>query len=198
MSSPLTRIASWAAAAAVGAGVFAAVSASGAVGTGRHTGGPATELVSAAAQQAEPDDKTAEDKATAGRKDRRAQVREKLAGRRAGGAEVGRRVVHGEFVVRTKDGFRTVFVHKGEVTEVSATSITVKRADGFTKAYPVTADTKVRSKGQPSTIGEVKTGNFAIVFGTRDGDAYTVRRIGVRPEPPAAPGAKPGAKPDRD
>lgn len=192
MSSPVTRIATWAAAAAVGAGVFAAVSASGAVGgADRLTDARTTELVSAGAAAAttEPDDK----KATK-REERPARLRERLAGKRGGGIKAGGRVVHGEFVVRTKDGFRTVFVHKGEVTEVSATSITVKSADGFTKSYPVTGDTKVRDKGQPSTIGAVKPGSFAAVFGTRDGDAYTVRRIGVRPEPPAPP----GAKPDRD
>lgn len=59
---------------------------------------------------------------------------------------------------------------KGTVAAVSATSITVKASDGVTQTYTVASGTKVHAKGDtkanPGTIGQVKTGDQAIVVGT--------------------------------
>ncbi len=55
-------------------------------------------------------------------------------------------VLHGEFVVPKADGtFQTVHVQRGSVTAVSASSITVKSDDGFSKSYAVNADTLVNA-----------------------------------------------------
>jgi len=182
----LTRIAAYTAAGLLGAGL---VVASGATRVG---GGPSGELTYAAesALAAEVDALAAEDPQpdaeSPARPDRRERAR-KLAGRLGHGKRFGvrGRVLHGEFVVRTKDGFQTAFVHKGEVTAVSSTSITVKSADGFEKSYAVTGETKVRSRGQQGSIGDVKVGDRAVVGGLRDGDAYTARFIGHRSAKPA-------------
>ncbi len=64
-------------------------------------------------------------------------------GHRRGGVGGG---IHGEFVVPGASGsFRTVAVQRGDVTKVSAESITVGSADGFSRAYTVTAATVVNT-----------------------------------------------------
>jgi 2-C-methyl-D-erythritol 4-phosphate cytidylyltransferase len=59
---------------------------------------------------------------------------------------------------------------RGQVTAVSATSISVKAADGVTQTYVVTADTVVRvkggGKGSTGAIGKVQSGDRAVVLGT--------------------------------
>jgi len=186
----LTRIAAYTAAGLLGAGLVAAASAS------RSPAGPAsTELTQSAeaALVAEVDALAAEDPQpdSTAKADRREKAR-KLAGRLGRGQRFGvrGRVLHGEFVVRTKNGFQTAFVHRGEVTAVNPTSITIKSADGFTKSYAVTDETKVRSKGKLGAIGDVKVGELAVVGGLRAGDNFPARIITHRPAPAEKP--KPG------
>ena len=78
----------------------------------------------------------------------------------------------------TRDGkgstsFVTHDAIRGQVTAVSATSITVKAADNVSETYAVTSSTKVRSradgKGKAGSIGEVKSGDAVIVLGTGSG-----------------------------
>jgi hypothetical protein len=97
----------------------------------------------------------------------------------------GGRVTHGEFVVRTKSGFATAFVQQGDVTAATATSVTVKSADGYTKTYAISGDTMVTPKGA-SGAAPAAVGSRARVVGTRDGDTFTVRRLHVRPAKSAA------------
>ena len=85
----------------------------------------------------------------------------------------GRNVLHGQFVTRSKDDAKTFVTHtvvRGAVTAVSATSITVKAADGFSQTFTVNADTKVhqRGAGRGTTVGidTVKTGATVVVAGT--------------------------------
>ena len=60
------------------------------------------------------------------------------------GAKLGHHALHGEFTVRGRDGaFRTLAMQQGEATAVSATSITVRSEDGFSRTYARTAETKV-------------------------------------------------------
>ena len=73
--------------------------------------------------------------------------------------------VHGQFVVpRSGGGYQTVDTQRGSVTAVSATSITVKSADGFTKTYQVVSSTNVDA--QRDGIGSVKTGHQVAVTAT--------------------------------
>jgi len=99
-------------------------------------------------------------------------------------ARFGHRVLgrglHGEFVVRGKDGaYVTVATVRGEVTAVSASSITVKAQDGYTATYAVTAETKVRGK-DVDTMADVKVGDRGGVVGTKNGGTLTARAVLVR------------------
>ena len=73
------------------------------------------------------------------------------------------RALHATWVTKSPTGPVTHQAVRGEVTALSATSITVRSEDGFALTYAVTADTTVRSRakgaGSPSSIGAVKVGS---------------------------------------
>lgn len=105
------------------------------------------------------------------------------------------RVVRGDLTVRTKAG-TDVNIHyeRGQITAVSATSITIMGADGKGATFAVTAKTKVRSKGQLEAIGDLSVGQNAVVFGTGSAGSYNAVLIrGLVARPAAAPGAGQGA-----
>lgn len=59
---------------------------------------------------------------------------------------MGGGVLHGEFVsVKPGGGYQTMQMQRGTATAVSATAITVKSEDGFTRSYAVTKDTLVNA-----------------------------------------------------
>lgn len=97
-----------------------------------------------------------------------------------------RRVAHGEFVVRQKAGFATIAVQRGEITAVSATSITLASKDGYSHSYIINTATKVRSKGQTVAVGELKTGQRAMVRATKTGATFTATRVACLRDKPAA------------
>ena len=85
-------------------------------------------------------------------------------------------MLHGQFVVaKPGGGYQTVDVQDGQVTSVSATSITLKSSDGFTKTYVVTSSTTVDA--QRDGIGSVKAGNQASVFATVSGSTVTAANV---------------------
>ncbi|MGB9376624.1 MAG: hypothetical protein WCB04_03830 [Mycobacteriales bacterium] len=97
------------------------------------------------------------------------------------------RLSHGEAVVQGKDGkFLTVYTQRGAVTAVSAKSITLKSADGYTASYAVTGDTKVGKDGKPAKIGDIKVGDQAGVMAQKSGDSKTARGIRVGDKHPQA------------
>jgi hypothetical protein len=83
------------------------------------------------------------------------------------------RALHGTWVTQGKNGTVTHQAIRGEVTAVSATSITIKAKDGVSMTFVIGPDTTVRerpqgtgkAKGKDSTIGEVKVGAKALVAG---------------------------------
>jgi hypothetical protein len=79
------------------------------------------------------------------------------------------RALHGTWVTQGQNGTVTHQAIRGEVTAVSATSITIKAKDGFSLSFGVSKDTTVRAraagKGSASTIGAVKVGSKALVTG---------------------------------
>ena len=90
------------------------------------------------------------------------------------------RGMHGEWVVKGKDGKPVTLVTvRGEVTAVSATSITLKAEDGFTATYAVSSDTKVRGK-DVDKIADVKVGDKGGAVGTKSGSTLTARAVLVR------------------
>ena len=91
------------------------------------------------------------------------------------------RGLHGEWVVRGEEEgqYITVVGVRGEVTAVSATSITVKAEDGYSATFAVNGDTGVRGR-DVDAIGEVKVGDRAGVVGPKTGDTLTARMVVVR------------------
>ena len=84
--------------------------------------------------------------------------------------------VHGQFVVpRAGGGYQTIDTQRGSVTAVSATSITVKSADGFSKTYQVVSSTNVDAR--QNGIAAVKTGHQVMVTATDSGSTATAVSI---------------------
>ena len=81
-------------------------------------------------------------------------------------------VLHGQ-IVRAKPGggYQTVDIQHGQVTAVSATAITLKSADGYTRSYAITSSTIVDA--QRDGIGSVKAGHQALVLATASGSTAT-------------------------
>jgi hypothetical protein len=88
--------------------------------------------------------------------------------------------LHGELVVRTKDGTKTVDVQRGTVTAIDARTVTVKSTDGFTLTWTFGNPINVlehRTTVQPSAV---KVGTEIGVAGTKDGSTTTARLIVIR------------------
>jgi len=84
-----------------------------------------------------------------------------------------RHALHATWVTRDGKNSTSYITHdaiRGDVTAVSANSITVKAADGVSQTYAVTSSTKVHSraagKGTTASISSVKAGDKALVAGT--------------------------------
>lgn len=81
----------------------------------------------------------------------------------------------------TKDTKRfgkvTVLVQRGEITALSPTSISLKSKDGISHSYVIKPITKVREKGAPVKLSDLKVGERAMVIAlvTKNGDV--ARRI---------------------
>ena len=103
------------------------------------------------------------------------------------------RALHATWVTKSPTGPVTHQAVRGEVTAVSATSITVRSEVGFALTYAVTADTTVRSRakgaGSPSSIGAVKVGSKALVtgVGARNPTARLVVFRSATPRPAGSP-----------
>ena len=99
------------------------------------------------------------------------------AGRFAG------RAVHGDRIVRAKQGFENVAFDKGEVVRHSATSVTLKRADGVEVTKAINATTRFRGissageivDGRPALV--VSKGDAAVLVAQRSPDATTRPRM---------------------
>jgi len=89
----------------------------------------------------------------------------------------GRNLLHGEAVVQTDQGTRTVVVQRGTVTAINDTSITVKSADGFELTWTFGNPIHViehRAAIQPSAIA---VGATVGVAGGKDGNTPIARLI---------------------
>jgi hypothetical protein len=107
------------------------------------------------------------------------------------------RELHSESVVKKGDGtLETRITQAGTVESVSETSITVKSEDGFTLAYAIGADTRIRKQGaaapdgtaprddagkrvKPSaaTAADLKQGDTVRIRGVKNGASITARTI---------------------
>lgn len=93
--------------------------------------------------------------------------------------DLAQRALHGEVTLGGKK-HQVVDFQRGTVSEVSATSITVRSADGFSATYAVDAKTKVRHAKESATIADVKSGDKVRVVAIKDGSSTTAKRIADR------------------
>lgn len=93
-------------------------------------------------------------------------------GRMMGGqGMVMREALHGDFVVSDGNGgYVTERMQTGEITEISATSISLTSKDGYKQVY--TIDSSTRKTGDP------KTGETVTVNATVSGNTATATTIG--------------------
>ena len=122
--------------------------------------------------------------------------------RGGGGGKFGERglggqVLHGEYVIAdpAKPGsFTTRQVQTGVLISTTATSATIKSADGFVQSWIVNATTKIRTTpGKAGRVGSSPTpppavvvtdltiGSTVVAFGTKNADgSFTATRVGVQ------------------
>ena len=157
------------------AGVIAAWTAAAVLGLGAAAGA-ANVAFADPTPTPTPSSSSSAEKPNADRPDR--PLRHGKADRRFGRHALGGRALHGEFVVKDKDGkFVTTLSQRGEVTEVDSDSITLKSEDGFTKTYTVNGDTRIRRNHDQAKIGDIKAGENAAVIAIKDGDGATAKAI---------------------
>jgi hypothetical protein len=91
------------------------------------------------------------------------------------------RIVRGDATLLKKEG-GTMNVHfeRGEVTAATATSVTVKGADGVSTSFAIGSATRVRSQGKAIEAGSLKTGDLVLAVGTASGSSYDALLIRVR------------------
>jgi hypothetical protein len=91
---------------------------------------------------------------------------------RHGGREAGilRRVVHGDLIVRGKDGFQNVTYDRGKEDGVSDNTLTITRPDGKKVSVKLTGDTKYRGVKDAS---QLQAGKQTLVL-SKDGNALMV------------------------
>ena len=101
--------------------------------------------------------------------------------RRAGALRLrralGRNVEHGEVVVQTKQGDKTIDVQRGTVTAIDDTSVTVKSADGFTQTWVFGKPLRVIEHRTTIQANAVKVGTEIGVAGAKDGSTVTANLI---------------------
>lgn len=88
-------------------------------------------------------------------------------------------VLHGEAVVTTDEGSKTVVVQRGKVTAIDATSMTVRSTDGFMMTWTLGSPLTVlerRTQIQPSAIA---VGTEVGVAGAKSADTTTARLVVV-------------------
>lgn len=94
---------------------------------------------------------------------------------------LGGRVLHGELVVRTKDGDKTVDTQLGVVSVVTPTSLDVKSSDGYTQIWVIDSSTRVRSGKKAGTDADLVVGATVRLLGQSNGHSATVAVAVVRP-----------------
>jgi len=92
------------------------------------------------------------------------------------------RVLHGEFVVATRDGgTTTVVAQKGEVTAIGSDTVTVKSSDGYTLTWRVEDQTKIHRTGAKVSLPGLVVGDRVAAIGEKTSAGGTARAIVARP-----------------
>ena len=90
---------------------------------------------------------------------------------------LGRRVLHGQVTVQTKEGVKTLVMAYGQVTALSKDAITVKSSDGVETSFGIDGDTRFGFRNEPAPSAELKVGEDAFVAGEKSGDRATAKRV---------------------
>jgi hypothetical protein len=90
---------------------------------------------------------------------------------------LGRRVLHGEVTVQTREGVKTLVMARGQVTALSGDAITVKSSDGVETSFTLNGDTRYGFRNQPAPSAELKVGEDALVAGEQSGGRATAKRV---------------------
>ena len=90
---------------------------------------------------------------------------------------LGRRVLHGEVTLQTKEGTRTVVMAYGAVSALSKDAITVRSSDGVETSFTLNGDTRFGFRDEPAPSAELKVGENAFVTGEKSGGTATARRV---------------------
>ena len=87
-----------------------------------------------------------------------------------------RNVLHGEAVVQTDEGTKTVVVQRGEVTAITSTSVTVKSTDGFTLTWTFSDKLRVFERRNQIQASAVAVGTRIGVAGEKLSGGPAARR----------------------
>jgi hypothetical protein len=90
---------------------------------------------------------------------------------------LGRRVLHGEVTVQTREGVKTLIMARGQMTALSKDAITIKSADGVQTSFDINGDTRFGFRNEPAPSAELKVGEDALVAGEKSGGRATARRV---------------------
>jgi hypothetical protein len=91
--------------------------------------------------------------------------------------ELARHVLHGEVVVQTRQGDRTIDVQRGAVTAVTDTTVTVKSPDGFSQTWTFGNPLRVVQHGAKADKSAVKVGTEVGVAGVQNGSTVTANLV---------------------
>ncbi|MFD4253967.1 hypothetical protein ACFWQL_29900 [Amycolatopsis thermoflava] len=110
-------------------------------------------------------------------------------GRMMGGgtASILREALHGDFTVSADGGYAVERFQTGEVSALSATSITVKSKDGYTQTYVIDSSTE--------KADNLATGSTVTVLAKVSGDTATARSITDGSAQQSFPGGQQGGFP---
>jgi hypothetical protein len=92
-------------------------------------------------------------------------------------AYLRKNTLHGEIVVQTKEGTRTIAVQRGTVTALDDDSMTVKSTDGFTMTWTFGENLRVIERRTTVQPEDVEVGAEVGVAGAKDGDRATARLV---------------------
>jgi hypothetical protein len=99
--------------------------------------------------------------------------------RRLGRVLLRKNMLHGEVVVQTKDGPKTIDVQRGEVTAINDTTVTVKSTDGFTLTWTFGDPITVLERRHTVQPDQITVGTRIGIAGTKDGGTTRARLIVV-------------------
>jgi hypothetical protein len=88
-----------------------------------------------------------------------------------------RNLLHGEVVVQTDDGTRTVLVQRGEVTALSETELAVASSDGFTQTWALGDELRVIEARDTVDPQQLRPGDPVGVAGALVGDGPVARIV---------------------